>query len=214
MFDSLVQEFQYPSIPVLVVLQSRDFRVLWTARSIHEISRRMELLVLGYLILSQTDSAFQVGLIAVFLNVPRPALALFAGLLADRLDRLDRRRILIWAHATYFGLATAILLLLITGATQPWHIFIIVLVQGAARVTDDPARRTAIFDLAGHEHLTGAMSLETMTNNWGRIFGPLAGGILIAGAGFTGAAPLPARPSATGSLRRHPKPHEVGGRFF
>ena len=169
---------------MLAVLQSRDFRFLWTARSIHEVSRRMELLVLGYLILSMTDSAFQVGLIAVFLNLPRPALALFAGLLADR---LDRRRILIWAHATYLGLATAILLLLITGVIQPWHIFMIVLVQGAARVTDDPARRTAIFDLAGHEHITGAMSLETMTNNWGRILGPLAGGVLIAGTGFTGA---------------------------
>jgi len=94
---------------------------------------------------------------------------------------------LIWAHATYLGLATAILLLLITGVIQPWHIFMIVLVQGAARVTDDPARRTAIFDLAGHEHITGAMSLETMTNNWGRILGPLAGGVLIAGTGFTGA---------------------------
>ena len=124
------------------------------------------------------------GLIAVFLNIPRPALALFAGLLADR---LDRRRILIWAHATYFALATVILLLLITGSIQPWHVFIVVLVQGAARVTDDPARRTAIFDLAGPERIISAMSLETMTNNWGRILGPLAGGILIAGAGFTGA---------------------------
>ena len=172
------------NIPVLAVLRSRDFRLLWTARSIHEISRRMELLVLGYLILRLTDSAFQVGLIAVFLNIPRPVLALFAGLLADR---LDRRRILIGAHATYLGLATAILLLLFTGAIQPWHVFILVFVQGAARVTDDPARRTAIFDLAGHEHLASAMSLETMTNNWGRILGPLAGGIMIAWAGFIGA---------------------------
>ena len=127
-----------PTIPVLAVLRNRDFRFLWAAKSIHEISRRMELLVLGYLILNLTDSVFQVGLIAVFLNIPRPALALFAGLLADR---LDRRRILIWAHATYLGLATAILLLLITGVIQPWHIFMIVLVQGAARVTDDPARQ-------------------------------------------------------------------------
>ena len=176
--------FRNSSIPVLAVLQSRDFRFLWTARSIHEVSRRMELLVLGYLILSLTDSAFQVGLIAVFLNIPRPALALFAGLLADR---LDRRRILIGAFASYLGLATVILVLLIAGDIQPWHIFIAVLVQGAARVTDDPARRTAIFDLAGQEHITGAMALETMTNNWGRILGPLAGGILIAWAGFTGA---------------------------
>ena len=144
----------------------------------------MELLVLGYLIFRLTDSAFQVGLIAVFLNVPRPTLALITGLLADL---LDRRRLLIGAYATYSVLAMSILLLLITGYIQPWHIFIAVLVQGAARVTDDPARRTVMFDLAGSEHITGAMSLETMTNNWGRILGPLAGGILIAWTGFIGA---------------------------
>ena len=176
--------FRNSNIPVLAVLRSRDFRFLWTARSIHEVSRRMELLVLGYLILSLTDSAFQVGLIAVFLNIPRPILALYAGLLADR---LDRRRILIGTHATYFGLAAAILLLLFSGTIQPWQVFIVVLIQGATRVTDDPARRTAIFDLAGQENLASAMSLETITNNWGRILGPVAGGILIAFAGFTGA---------------------------
>jgi len=175
--------FRKSDIPVLTVLRSRDFRFLWTARSIHEVSRRMELLVLGYLILGLTNSAFQVGLIAVFLNLPRPILALFAGLLADR---VDRRRILIGTHAIYFGLATAILLLLFSGSIQPWHVFVVVLIQGSTRVTDDPARRTAIFDLAGQEYLTSAMSLETITNNWGRILGPLAGGMLIAWAGFTG----------------------------
>jgi len=56
----------------------------------------MELLVLGYLILQLTDSPFQVGLIAVFLNAPRPVLALFAGVIADR---LDRRRVMIGVHA-------------------------------------------------------------------------------------------------------------------
>ena len=146
---------------MLEVLRSKDFRFLWTARSIHEVSRRMELLVLGYLILRLTDSAFQVGLIAVFRNIPRPVLALFAGLLADR---LDRRRILIAAHTSYVGIAPAILVLLITGAIQPWHVFIAVFVQGSVRVTDDPARRTAIFDLAGQENIASAMSLETITN--------------------------------------------------
>ena len=62
------------SIPALAVLQSRDFRILWTARTIHEVSRRMELLVLGYLVFRLTDSAFQVGLLAVFLNAPRSAM--------------------------------------------------------------------------------------------------------------------------------------------
>ena len=171
------------SIPAFAVLQSGDFRILWTVKAVHEVSRRMELLVLGYLVLRLTDSPFQVGLIAVFLNLPRPFLSLFAGLVADR---LDRRRILMGVHATYFVISAVLLALLVMGAVEPWHVFLAILIQGSAKVLDDPSRRTAIFDLAGRERLASAMSLETINNNSGKIAGPLIGGVLIASTGFVG----------------------------
>ena len=143
----------------------------------------MELLVLGYLIFDLTDSAFQVGLIAVFLNAPRPALSLFAGLIADR---LDRRRVLVGVHASYVIIAAILLVLLLTGNIHPWYVFIAILIQGIAKVLDDPSRRTAIFDLAGQDRIANAMSLEAMTNNFGKILGPLAGGVLIRLIGFPG----------------------------
>ena len=98
------------NVPVLVVLQDRNFQFLWAARWIHEISRRMELIVLGYLILELTGSAFAVGLISVFLNGPRPPLALVAGMLADRLDRW---RILVGMHTCYLLIAAFLMVLLI-----------------------------------------------------------------------------------------------------
>ncbi len=172
------------TMPALTVLRIRDFRVLWATRFIHEVSRRMELLVLGYLILKLTDSAFQVGLIAVFLNAPRPVLAMFAGTIADR---LDRRRVMIGAHACYLGIASVLLVLLIIGSVQPWHIYLAILLQGTARVLDDPCRRTALFDVAGESRIATAMSLEAMGNDGGKILGPLTGGILITAVGFAGA---------------------------
>ena len=172
------------SIPALVVLKNRDFRILWISRSIHEVPRRMEVLVLGYLILRLTDSPFMVGLIPVFLYAPRPFLTFFGGLFADR---LDRQRILVIAYITYVGIATMFLVLLITGAIQPLYVFIAVILRGSAEALDDPSRRTAMFDLAGPERLANAMSLETITQTSGRIVGPLTGGLLIAWTGFTGA---------------------------
>ena len=171
------------NIPAFAVLQSGDFRILWTVKAVHEVSRRMELLVLGYLILLMTDSPFQVGLIAVFLNLPRPFFSLFAGLVADR---LNRRLVLIGVHATYLLISVALLSLLVIDAVEPWHVFLAILVQGTAKVLDDPSRRTAIFDLAGRERLASAMSLETINNNSGKIAGPLIGGVLIATTGFVG----------------------------
>ena len=170
-------------IPAFDVLKNRDFRTLWTVKAVNEVSRRMELLALGYLILRLTDSPFQVGLIAVFLNLPRPFFSLFAGLVADR---LDRRRVLIGVHAIYCVISTVLLLLLVMGSVEPWHVFIAIFLQGSAKALDDPSRRTAIFDLAGRERLASAMSLETINNNSGKIAGPLIGGVLIASTGFVG----------------------------
>ena len=141
----------------------------------------MELIVLGYLIYQMTSSVFQVGLIAVFLNLPRPFMSPFAGVLADR---LDRRRIMVGVHATFFGIVIVLLALLIADVIQSWHVFTAAFVQGSAKVLDDPSRRAAIADLAGSDHLASAMSLETITNNSGKILGPIAGGALVDGPGF------------------------------
>ena len=170
-------------IPAFDVLKNGDFRTLWTVKVVNEVSRRIELLTLGYLVLRMPDSPFQVGLIAVFLNLPRPFFSLLAGLVADR---LDRRRVLIGVHAIYSVISTVLLLLIVMGAVEPWHVFIAVFLQGSAKALDDPSRRTAIFDLAGRERLASAMSLETINNNSGKIAGPLIGGVLIASTGFVG----------------------------
>ncbi len=170
--------------PVLVVLQDRNFQYLWAARWIHEVSRRMELLLLGYLVLELTDSAFQVGLISVFLNGPRPPFALVAGMLADRLDRW---RILTTIHIIYLLLASCLLVLLILQLIEPWHVYVVVLAQGTAKVLDDPTRRASLFDLAGQDRIAHAMSLETMTNNGGKMLGPVLGGLLLQFYGFTAA---------------------------
>ena len=172
------------SFPVLVILQNPNFRLMWAARWVHEISRRMELLVLGYLIYELTDSVFQVGLISAFLNGPRPPLSLMAGMLADRLDRW---RILTGIHVFYLLVASGLLTLLLMDMIHPWFVFLAILLQGTAKVLDDPTRRAALFDLAGQDRIAHAMSLETITNNAGKIVGPIIGGLLLAFFGFTGA---------------------------
>ena len=174
-------------IPALAVLQNSNFRILWGSKVIHEVARRMELLVLILLLREITGSYFQLGLLAVFLNAPRPVLSLFSGVIADR---LDRRLILVAAHACYCGIATAILVLLIADVIEPWHVFAVVFLQGLAKVLDDPSRRTAMFDVVGPERIANAVALEQGTSNIGKIMGPLVGGILIAATGFTGAYAL------------------------
>ena len=174
-------------IPALAVLQNRDFRVLWGSRVLHEVSRRMEQFVLVLLIGGITGSYLQIGLMGVFLNAPRLVFSLFSGVMADR---LDRRLIMVVAHVCYFGIAAVILLLLVADVIQPWHVFAVLFLQGLVKVLDDPSRRTAMLDLVGADRIANAVALESATSNLGKITGPTTGGILIAGAGETGAYTL------------------------
>ena len=147
----------------------------------------MEQFVLVLLIGGITGSYLQIGLMGVFLNAPRLVFSLFSGVMADR---LDRRLIMVVAHACYFGIAAVILLLLVADVIQPWHVFAVLFLQGLVKVLDDPSRRTAMLDLVGADRIANAVALESATSNLGKIMGPTTGGILIAVAGFTGAYAL------------------------
>ena len=172
------------NIPALTVLQDRDFRAIWYVGGLHEISRRMELLVLSWLILQTTDSPFQLGLVLVFNNLPRPLISLFAGLVADRFSRL---RILVVAQTTNTLVAAAILLLILNDTIVSWHVFSAVFMQGVTKSLEDPSRRTAIMDISGDRRIVNALSLDQISNTVGKMSGPLLGGVLLDASGFTGA---------------------------
>ena len=74
-------------VPVVSVLAHRPFRAIWYVGSLSEFARRMELLILSWLILEVTDSYFLLGMVLVFNNLPRPVIALYSGIIADRISR-------------------------------------------------------------------------------------------------------------------------------
>ena len=168
------------------MLQSADFRVIWYVGSLGEFGRRMELLVLSWLIFQLTDSYFQLGLVLVFNNLSRPFVSMFTGYIADR---FPRGRILV-AGQTINVLTTATLLSVIAydfDLIKPWHVFMAVFIQGLTKAIEDPSRRTAIFDIVGQRRLINALSLDVISNNIGKMAGPVVGGFLLDRAGFTGA---------------------------
>lgn len=166
------------------MLQDRHFRSLWYVGSLNELCRRMELLVLSWLILQTTNSPFQLGLVLVFNNLPRPLFSPFAGVIADR---VSRRRILAAAQVINCATAAAILTLIFTDRIASWHVFVGVGIHGATKSLEDPARRTAILDIVGANRLVNALSLDTMSSTVGKMAGPVLFGVLVDASGFTGA---------------------------
>ena len=179
-----MQQLPRTRIPAFSVLEDRAFRAIWYAGSLHEISRRMELLVLSWLILQTTDSPFQLGLVLVFNNLPRPVLSLFSGVIADRYSRFY---VMVAAQSANALVAGAVLGLIFFDVVTSWHVFLAVVMQGVTKSLEDPSRRTAILDIVGEGRLVNALSLDQMGNTLGKMAGPLLGGILLNAAGFNGA---------------------------
>ena len=170
--------------PIFSVLQNADFRSLWYVGGLAEVARWMELLVLSWLVLQITDSAFQLGLVLVFNNLPWTFFSVFTGFIADR---YNRQRMLIVSATINIISATILLTLILFDLIHPWHVFLVAFAVGVARSLDEPCRRTGILDIVGERRLVNAMSLEVINGTTGRMVGPLLAGVLIDTVDFTGA---------------------------
>ena len=168
-------------IPALIVLASARFRHIWLAGITAELARRIEQLTLSWFVLQDTDSPFQLGLILVFLFVPRPLFSPIAGIIADRLDR--RRALRIMQTVNVLN-SSAILVLIATGTIQPAFAFASMAVQGVVWTMDQPIRRTAMFDIVGRGEVVSAIALDTFGFTIGRMAGPLLAGVFLATLGF------------------------------
>ena len=167
----------------LDLMRERNFRIIWSVGILAEFGRRYEMLVFGLLILDITDSPAQLMLLWVFNNLPRPFVSSVAGYIADR---FSRQRIMLITQAVNLATAAGLLALMLYGldVLQTWHIFIAAFIQGTTKAMEDPSRRTGIFDIVGRDRLVKAMSLDVISQNVGKMIGPVIGGLLIEFAGY------------------------------
>src|SRR5688500_12569567 len=89
-------------------LRYGDFRLLWQGQIGASASQWMEQIARPLLILALTDSALMVGLLQATRMVPQLVIGIWAGVLADR---MDKRRILLISQSITFltHLTTALL---------------------------------------------------------------------------------------------------------
>ena len=156
---------------------------MWAAGGLDNTGRWMDVVVMGLLVLEMTDSAFQVALLFVFRWVPMLAFALISGMIADRANRWA---IMLVSRMVAVAITGAILVLVLTGAVEPWHVFIASFFLGWLFVLEFPSRRSLIYDLVGNDRIVSAMSLETINMTLGRFMGPFLAGLLIELTDFSG----------------------------
>lgn len=165
--------------PLVGVLRQRNFRALWYASTAASLAQRMDGVVLGWLVLELTNSAFMVGLVGSmrFLGA---MLGPLTGVIADR---WDRRRLLItstWAMTAVLAVLTG---LVMTGHLHVWHLFSATTVGGILWAMHQPTQQTIQADILSGRELVSGIALMNTAMNLTSSLGPALAGALLACCG-------------------------------
>lgn len=192
--------------------ESRDFRRLWLGQLASSAGRQVVIVALPYQVYVLTHSSLMVGLLGVVQAVPIVVTALYAGALADRLDR----RTLQLAGKTATAAGSLCLVASAAAHAPVGLLYALVAVSAAASTVDQSARTATVPRLVSRKLLPSAMSLTQALFQGSAIAGPALAGLVIAAVGAGGAYALDVLafvPAALLTLRLSPQPppegHEV-----
>ena len=143
---------------------------------------QMEMVVIGWFVLTLTDSPFLVGAISaarMSLNI----LALFAGAVADR---VPKQRVLATVEFLMAAFAGIMILLIMIGFLETWHIFFLAMTAGMVRVFEMPSSQALVADTLPEDRIANGAAFNTLGRNIAMLIGPLVGGVLFKGFGPEG----------------------------
>ena len=166
------------------IRQSRSFRLLWFGQLVSLTGTQLRLVAIPYQIYLITGSSLDVGLIGLFQAIPLISLALFGGVIADR---VDRRRLLI---VTQVGLAASSAALAIgtqLGFASVPYLYAFTAIGAAFSALDGPARGALTPSLVQRDQLPAAMALNQVLFQTASIAGPAMAGVVILTFGVAGA---------------------------
>ena len=164
-------------------LEHRNFRLYWTGQLISLVGTWMQSVAQGWLMHRLADDPFMLGLLGVAQFLPVLAISLFAGVLADR---LDKRRLLLLTQSASLVQAAVVALLASAGLMTPWLLIALAFVFGTINAFDLPARASFVAEMVSGKDLSNAIALNSAAFNAARVVGPAVAGILVATLGEAG----------------------------
>ena len=158
-------------IHVLQPFQVKSFRFQWPADLMTSWAFEMEILLLGWYVIVETQSVLSLTLFAS-LQWLGTLLAPYLGALGDR---LSRRTLLCSLRFIYLVLSLVLMTLALTQSLEPTHVYLVSLLAGLVRPSDLVMRNGLIGDTISGSKLMSAMGLSRTTMDTARIIGALFG---------------------------------------
>ena len=161
-------------------LREREFRLLFTGRTISLVGGAIAPVALAFAVLDLTGSKTDLGLVLAVREIPLIAFLLAGGIWADR---LPRNLVMVGANlvsALSQGVAAT---LLINGRAEIWHLAALAAVNGAATAFYFPASSGVIPQTVPAPILQQANALLSLAINAALIGGAAIAGFLVAAVG-------------------------------
>lgn len=175
-------------------LQYRDFRLLWFGRLLSATGSQMQQIAISWQVfellqgqeltltlfgreLGLDASALGLGSLGLARVIPIAIFALVGGVLADS---RDRRKLMLVTLSVSTIISLILTALTYTDNITVPIIYLLSAAAAAASAFTNPAQQSLVPNLVKEEHLTNAVSLNSLLFQVGTILGPGVGGFLIA----------------------------------
>jgi len=141
----------------------------------------------SWMMTSLVSSPRWVALVQASTTLPIMLLSLWAGAVADN---LDRRIVMLWAQSFMLFVSAALAICAWAGVLSPWSLLGFTFLIGCGTAVNGPAWQASVGDMVPRATLPGAIALNSMGFNIARSAGPAIGGIVVAAAGAAAAFAL------------------------
>src|SRR3954463_7272108 len=162
------------------VLRERNFRLLFTARTISFFGTNLAPIAVAFAILGLTDSATQVGLAFAAWTLAQVSTLLVGGVVADR---LPRRVVMIGSDSANLCVRVTMGALLVSGHAEIWQLIALQAVGGVAVAFNSPASTGIVPETVPPALLQQANSFMSIARYAAFPLGAAVGGILVATVG-------------------------------
>jgi MFS family permease len=155
----------------------RNYRLFAAGSLVSNVGTWMQRVAQDWLVLVLTDSPAALGITTGLQFLPILLFSPYAGVVGD----LFPKRRVIAVTQTGMALTAGVLgVLAVTGAVQPWHVYVLAFLFGTGTAFDGPNRQAFVSEMVGPDHVSNAVGLNSASFNLARIVGPALAGLLIA----------------------------------
>ncbi|HEY1987046.1 MAG TPA: MFS transporter [Terracidiphilus sp.] len=159
-------------------LRHRNFRLFFGGQSISLIGTWMTRVATSWLVYRLTKSSLLLGTVGFAGQIPTFLLAPLAGVIVDR---IDRRKVLVWTQALAMVQSLVLAWLTLSHRVNITEILVLSAMQGVINAFDMPARQSFMIRMVeDRADLSNAIAINSSMVNVARLIGPSLAGMLIA----------------------------------